>query len=87
MTSFDVYFHDQIVTGRQIIYGHTWGLDQQKCFFERSNCKLRREIDQIENQVSKTEKNPKKSRNYDTKKIAWRRLDTGQKSTFEVCFL
>ena len=35
LTSFDVIFHDLIVTRRAIIYGHTWGLDQQKHFFER----------------------------------------------------
>ena len=33
--SFDVTFHNLIATRRAIIYGHTWGLDQQKYFFER----------------------------------------------------
>ena len=59
---FDVSFHDLIATRREIIYGHTWGLGQQKCFFERSHCKLRREIGQIENQIPKREKNPRKIR-------------------------
>ena len=35
LTSFDVNFHDLIATRRAIIYGHTWGLDQQEYFFER----------------------------------------------------
>ena len=87
MTSFDVHFHDQIVTRRQIIYGHTWGLDQQKYFFERLHWKFRRKIGQIDSQTPKREKNPKKERKYDTKKIARRRLDTGQKSNFEVRYV
>ena len=60
MTSFDVYFHDQIVTRRQIIYGHTWGIDQQKYFFERLHCKFRRKIGQIDSQTPKRERNPEK---------------------------
>ena len=57
---FDVHFHDQIVTRRQIIYGHTWGIDQQKYFFERLHCKFRRKIGQIDSQTPKRERNPKK---------------------------
>ena len=60
--SFDVSFDDLIATRREIIYGHTWGLDQQKYFFERSHCKFRREIGLIGTQIPKTEKNPKKSK-------------------------
>ena len=40
LTSFDVIFHDLIATRRAIIYGHTWGLDQQKYFFERPKIEL-----------------------------------------------
>ena len=40
LASFDVTFHDLIATRRAIIYGHTWGLDQQKCFFERPTMRI-----------------------------------------------
>ena len=40
LTSFDVTFHDLIATRREIIYGHTWSLDQQKYFFEKSTIEI-----------------------------------------------
>ena len=70
-------FHDLIATRREIIYGHTLGLDQQNYFFERSHWKFRREIGQIENQVPKRE-NPEKIEKeikLDTTKIARRRIN------------